>query len=194
MKPRLLLTTLFFALITHISFSQKVNFGVKAGIDLNKLKGESFDEEFKLGYHAGVYGELKISKIGIQPEIYFSQLNAQSRKDLNSDAVFAGINTKVHLNYLNIPILVNYYFNPNVALQFGPAYSILFNENISAVQNGENAFKKGDFSLNGGLQLKISRFRVYGRYIVGLNDLNDVTNNEKWKNQVVHLGLGYTIL
>ncbi|MFT3908550.1 MAG: porin family protein [Ferruginibacter sp.] len=194
MKPRLLLTTLFFALITHVSFSQKVNFGVMAGIDLNKLKGKSFDEEFKLGYNAGAFVEIKIQKIGIQPEVYFSQSSGQSRKNISSDAVLYGVNTKVHLNYLNIPILVNYYFNPNVALQFGPQYSILFNENVSAIQNGENAFKKGDFSLNGGLQFKISRFRVYGRYIVGLNDLNDVTNNEKWKNQVVHLGLAYTIL
>jgi hypothetical protein len=194
MKPGLLLTTLFFALIAHVSFSQKVNFGVKAGADLGKLKGKSFDEEFKFGFHAGAYVEVKIKKIGIQPEIYFSQINGQTRKNISSDAVLANVNTKVKLNYHNIPILFNYYFNPNVALQFGPQYGILFNENLSAVDNGENAFKKGDFSLNGGLQLKISRFRVYGRYIVGLNDLNDVTNNEKWKNQVVHLGLGYTIL
>lgn len=165
-----------------------------AGIDLNKLKGKSFDEEFKFGYHAGAFVEIKVKKIGIQPEIYFSQVNAKSRKDLNSDAVLSGVDTKIKLSYLNIPILVNFYFNPNVALQLGPQFGILFNENISAVQNGEDAFKKGDFSMAGGLQVKVSRFRVYGRYVVGLNDLNDVTNNEKWKNQVVHLGIGYSIL
>ncbi len=165
-----------------------------AGIDLNKLKGKSFDEEFKFGYHAGAFVEIKVKKIGIQPEIYFSQVNAKSRKDLNSDAVLSGVDTKIKLSYLNIPILVNFYFNPNVALQLGPQFGILFNENISAVQNGEDAFKKGDFSMTGGLQVKVSRFRVYGRYVVGLNDLNDVTNNEKWKNQVVHLGIGYSIL
>ncbi len=194
MKVKLLSAVIFFSLITSAAFCQKVNLGVMAGIDLNKLKGKSFDEEFKFGYHAGAFVEIKVKKIGIQPEIYFSQVNAKSRKDLNSDAVLSGVDTKIKLSYLNIPILVNFYFNPNVALQLGPQFGILFNENISAVQNGEDAFKKGDFSMAGGLQVKVSRFRVYGRYVVGLNDLNDVTNNEKWKNQVVHLGIGYSIL
>ena len=97
------------------------------------------------------------------------------------------------MSYLNIPLLLNLGFSKNVTIQLGPQYSILFNESSSALTNGQNAFKKGDFSLVGGLQVKVSKLRIYGRYVVGLSDINDFDNREKWKNQTIHVGLGYAI-
>lgn len=192
------LSSVFLLLMFGSVHARKLSVGVKAGADLNKITGKSFDEEYKAGYHIGAFAEVKVNKIGIQPEIYFSQVNAEKGSDGQS---FFNANriSKAKMSYLNIPVLVNVYFNKNVALQLGPQFGALINKSISGTGNVNNTFKNGDFSLLGGLQVKISRFRIIGRYIVGLNDINDVTNSNlysdgKWKSQTIHLGLGYAIL
>ena len=38
--------------------------------------------------------------------------------------------------------------------------------------------------------LNISKIRLYGRYGVGLNNINEIDDQEKWKNQTVQLGVG----
>jgi hypothetical protein len=68
------------------------------------------------------------------------------------------------------------------------------NQNANLLQNGKNAFKNGDFSILGGLQLEVSKFRIYGRYVVGLNNLNDIDKMDEWKNQSLQIGIGLTIL
>jgi hypothetical protein len=100
---------------------------------------------------------------------------------------------KVKLNYLTIPLLLNINANKFVTLQLGPQFGVLMNKNNTLVQNGQNAFKGNDFSMLGGLQLNISHIRIYGRYAVGLNNLNDIDNKEKWKSQSVQLGVGLTL-
>jgi hypothetical protein len=42
----------------------------------------------------------------------------------------------------------------------------------------------------GGLQLNLKVLRVYGRYVIGMNNINDVANSENWKNQQIQLGIG----
>jgi hypothetical protein len=64
------------------------------------------------------------------------------------------------------------------------------NSTQSLVQNGTDAFKKGDLSLLGGVQIHLSAFRIYGRYGVGLSNLNDITSTQNWKSQMIQLGLG----
>ncbi len=197
MKIKLAATVILLTVFSTVTFCQKVNVGIKAGTDLHKVTGKSFDEEFKFGYHVGAFAEIKVKKIGIQPEVYFSQVSTNTKTGTNSGAVLNGVDAKLKFSYLNIPILANIYFNKNVALQAGPQFGIVMNESNSIISNGEDAFKKGDFSLVGGLQVKVLKFIIFGRYIVGLNNRNDIPNdisNEKWKSQSVHLGLGYSFL
>lgn len=197
MKLRLFFSVFMFTLFFSNAFSQKVSVGIKAGTDLHKIMGKSFDEQFTFGYHAGAFVELKVKKIGIQPEIYFSQVNTKKGKtatDINPTASDLG---KVKLSYLNIPIMLNLYFNSHVAFEVGPQFAALVSQNVDGQTNVQNAFKKGDFSLAGGLQIKFLKFRFYGRYVIGLNDKNyikDVNDNTKWKSQTVHLGVGYSFL
>src|ERR1700712_389744 len=104
MKIRLLVpAVIFLTLFTNAAFSQKINVGVMAGADLHKIMGKSFDEEYKFGYHAGAFLEVKVNKIGIQPEVYFSQVNVQDGNDSTRIVSLDRI-TRAHLSYLNIPI------------------------------------------------------------------------------------------
>ena len=46
----------------------------------------------------------------------------------------------------------------------------------------------------GGAQLNLGSFRVGGRYVVGLNNINDIDDREEWKNTGWQLYLGLKIL
>ena len=43
----------------------------------------------------------------------------------------------------------------------------------------------------GGVQVNISHFGFYGRYNIGLSNINDIDSQEKWKNQSVQLGVAF---
>ena len=189
MKAKLFLT----AAITILSigaFAQGFNIGIKGGATLNKLSGQSFKEKFAFGYHAGGFATIGLGgRFAVQPEVLFNQVNVDT-SDKFSDVYQFNKTGKIELKYLTIPLLLNYNAGKLITLQAGPQFGILINKDESLMQNGKNAFKGNDFSMLGGVQLKFSKLRVYGRYVVGLNNLNDIDNKEKWKNQSIQLGVG----
>lgn len=173
-------------------YSQRFKFGIKAGADIKKLSGKTFKDQFSYGYHAGVFTEIGLSsRFGIQPEVYFSQVNIDSSSQFSDIYNFKKI-SKIQLKYVNIPVLLSFKPSKYVSLQAGPQFGILVDNANTVLQNGKDAFKKGDFSLLAGLQINISRIRLYGRYCIGLNNLNDIDNQDKWKSQTIHAGLGFT--
>ncbi len=188
----LALAAITFALTTHAK-AQNFHFGIKAGADINKINGQSFKKQFSYGYQVGVFSEIGLtSRFGIQPEILLSQVNVDTTDNFSDVYHVRGLNN-VNLKYLKIPLLLNYKPNAFVSLQVGPQYGILLDKNKSAVDNGKSAFKQGDFSMVGGLQLNITKIRLYGRYAVGLSNLNDIDNTEKWKSQSFQVGVGVTL-
>ncbi len=192
MKAKLLLT----AAITIISigaFAQSFKIGAKGGATLNKMTGQTFDEKFTYGYHVGGFATIGLGKkFAIQPEVLFNQINVDTSDKFSSVYQFNKLNS-VQLKYLTIPILLNYNVGKLVSLQAGPQFGILMNKSNTFVENGRDAFKGGDFSMLGGIQLNVSHFRVYGRYAIGLNNLNDIDNKDQWKNQSIQLGIGLTL-
>jgi hypothetical protein len=67
---------------------------------------------------------------------------------------------------------------------------VLINKNDNLLQNGQQAFKSGDFSMVLGAQVNLKVLRVYGRYNIGLQNINDFSDQQKWTNQQVQLGVG----
>jgi hypothetical protein len=45
----------------------------------------------------------------------------------------------------------------------------------------------------GGAQLKIGAIRVNGRYVVGLNDINDIGSESKWRYEGFQVSLGLAL-
>lgn len=180
------------SLISTAAFSQ-FNIGFKAGANINKLSGKSFKEEFSFGYQLGGFVELGLGgKFSIQPEVLFNQSNVDTSGSFSSVYQFKKMD-KVQLKYLSIPILLNFKPSRLLSLQAGPQFGVLLNKDNTLLQNGKKAFKGGDFSMLAGLQLNISKFIVYGRYAVGLSNLNDIDNKEKWKNQSIQAGVGFKL-
>ncbi|MEJ7609994.1 MAG: porin family protein [Ferruginibacter sp.] len=182
----------FFLLFNLTVFSQSFHFGLKGGADLHKINGVSFKDEFNAGYHVGAFAEIGIpGKIGIQPEVYFSQVNPKTAS--GSATVFSNNTvTKIKLSYLNIPVLLSLKARPFLAIQAGPQFGILLNKDDALLLSGKNAFKSGDVGIAAGLQFSFTKIKLYGRYVAGLNNI-DNSNTGKWRNQNIHLGLGFRI-
>jgi hypothetical protein len=190
----------FFLLFAgFFSFASKAQFhlGLKAGTNITKVDGRSFEDEFSYGYQLGAFAEIKLSKqLTLQPELLINQYKNSLDSSYNNllNNALRGL-TSVKMEYLSIPVLLNYKLGGGfISLQAGPQFGILFDRSNSFGQNAQNAFKQGDFSMLGGVQLKAGIFRVNGRYFVGLNDINDLTNDSRWKNQGFQLSVGMTIL
>ena len=178
-------------LLAQASFAQ-FSIGVKGGVNLTKIDGKSFRDEFKTGYHLGGFANIPIGGgLGIQPEVLFNQYKTRTADNL-SGAVQPALdgNTDIKLNYLTIPVLLTYRLAGPLTLQAGPQFGVLLDQSKNLVQNGQDAFKKGDFSMLGGVQLNLLKLKLTGRYFVGLNNINDLTNQEKWNNQGWQLSVG----
>ena len=166
--------------------------GVRAGSTMYKIDGQAFKEGFNFGYHVG--GALEImftKKFGIQPEVLFNQNKTETGNSLGSLTSNLNANAVTDLKYLSIPVLVN--IRPSggpLMLQFGPQFGIMMDDGQTLVRNGGAAFKNGDLSLLGGVQLKLLMFRIYGRYGIGLSNISDVANSDAWRSQMVQLGVG----
>lgn len=197
MKAKMSFPLLLAALFISTASMAQFHIGIKGGANITKLDGQSFKDKFSYGYHLGGFAEIGLGgKLGIQPEVLFSQYSTtvdSSYKNVYQD-VFNSDQSKVKLNYLSIPILLNYKLIGNfLTLQAGPQFSILMNQDKTLLQNGGKAFSDGDFSMLGGVQLKLASIRVSGRYVVGLRNINDIDDKEKWKNQGFQVSLGLAL-
>jgi len=192
----LILSTAFLLSIFSVANAQGFSAGLKLGTNINKIQGQSFNEKFTYGYGAGAFVQVGLGKKwGVQVEGVFNQVNTDT-SDRFSELYKLNANkiSTIKLNYFSIPILLNYHLSKGIVLQAGPQYGILLNQTKNLLENGKDAFKQGDFSMLGGVQLQISGIRIYGRYAIGLSNLNDIDNRDKWKSQSIQLGVGFAIL
>lgn len=186
-KNLLAVALLFVFATTHAQF----HIGIKAGLNATKIDGKSFKEQFEYNYLVGGFAEIGLGeRFSINPEVLFSQ--ASTTLSSTADAsVFNKDQAKAKLNYLSIPILANVRLAGPLHIEAGPQYSILMNSDENLLKNGESAFKSGDFSLAGGVQLRLSKIRVSGRYVIGLDNINEAVVQEKWKKQAIQLAVGF---
>lgn len=196
MKAKLFLPLAAMLFLSSAAMAQ-FHIGIKGGANVSKVDGASFKDKFSYGYHLGGFAEIGLGrKFAIQPEVLFNQYNTSVDSNFNHvyENVFNSDQSKVRLNYLSIPLLLNYKLIGNfLTLQAGPQFSVLMDQNKNLLQNGGKAFSDGDFAMLGGVQLKLSALRITGRYVVGLNNINDIDNRDRWKNEGFQLSLGLAL-
>lgn len=196
MKAKIIFSFVATLLVAQVSMAQ-FHIGVKGGANVTKVDGKSFEDQFNYGYHLGGFAQIKISnKLEIQPEVLFNQFSTTLDSNYNHlyQNVFNSSQSSVKLNYLSVPILLNYKLIGNfMLLQVGPQFGILMNQDKTLLQNGGKAFSDGDFSMLGGVQFKLSAIRIVGRYAVGLKDINDIGNKDRWTSQSFQVSLGLAL-
>lgn len=194
MKTKLLL--LFAAVFVSAASMAQFHLGIKGGANITKVEGKSFRDEFRYGYHLGGFAEIRMgNKFVLQPEVLFNQY--ATRLDSNFKAVYQDVfdgNSNIKLNYISIPIVINYkLIGSFLSLQAGPQFGILIDQSRTTLQNGADAFKKGDFSMLAGLNFKVGPMRINGRYAIGLNNISDITDDNKWNSQGFQVSVGLAL-
>jgi len=188
-KISLLVLTSFLAMAL---FAQNAKFGLKAGLNAATLSNnQGVDFNTKLGVHAGLLAHIHLAPSwALQPEIMYSSQGAKY--------TISGAEHELGLNYVNIPLQVQYMFNNGFRLQTGPQIGILASvkDKLNDTETGNftsDDFKSIDFAWSAGLgYLTYSGFGIDARYNFGLSNINEVGTNNL-KNNVFQVGLFYML-
>ncbi|MCU0395042.1 MAG: PorT family protein [Chitinophagaceae bacterium] len=193
MKLRLLV--LLLTLMSLGSQAQFLKVGPKAGANLLKIEGQSFEEGFELGYYVGGFLEIKTGKrFYLQPELLFSETQMHTSNDFRSiyrDLLQVDSLRTIKFQSLAIPVTLNWRVANVLALSAGPQFSINMNKSESLLKNAETAITNGDIALMLGANIMISKLRVHGRYMWGIRNQSNLKGGEAWKRQTLQLGLGF---
>ena len=190
---------LVLALVSSVGLaSAQVQFsvGLKAGPNFSKLNVEqSPAENFKnrAGFHGGAFMLVKISKVGIQPEVLFSKQGSKFTLDGNK--------LSSNFDYINVPIMIKLYTVAGINLQLGPQIGFLANaggdaiSGATSIENTKSLYKKSDLSAAFGVGWDLPfGLMVEGRYNLGLSKIQDNPDLDATKNQVIQVSLGYKLI
>ncbi|MEO8414790.1 MAG: porin family protein [Ginsengibacter sp.] len=172
--------------------------GAKAGVNINKITGQAYKDGFNYNYLLGAFMQFNFSKtFGFQPEFNLVQSSSEftnTSSTIYDDLFLDGSQKKATLDYLKVPLLLNVNIGPSkrVKLQLGPQYGNVLKQTVDGLKNNGNIFKTADWSAVGGLWIQIPFINLGARYEIGLSNLNDIDNQEKWKSQAFTIFAGIT--
>ena len=192
MKKFILLATVFIAFAAKAQ--EKVNIGIKVGQNLTSVNSVAVDRH-TASYHGGVTFQIGLTdKISLVPEVLLSQTKLATNPNIMDVLGDNRYNPETyHLSYMMVPLLVQVKPFSSLLLQAGPQYGILIDQKKDGKENAQLAFKEGEFSFVGGAKVNLGGFFVYGRYVVGLQDISAVQDQAKWKTRHWQLGIGMSL-
>jgi hypothetical protein len=131
--------------------------GITGGISVNQIDGDEYKGYNMLGATGGAYVQTnKAGKWQIQGEIKYFLKGAEQKPTPDNPNFY-----KVHLNYVQIPVLVNYYLNERIFPEAGIAAGYLFWAREDRDGNGfhtpDKAFSPIDLSFEGGMNFQITK-------------------------------------
>lgn len=183
--------------------AQQVNFGLKAGINVNTVKYRNTDPEMaSIGFNAGGLAQIAVTKgFFIRPEVQYS-IKGYRFPAMGSD----GSGT-VRFNYIAVPVLAGFPIGNKFAFLIGPEFGFL-TKATSKFSTGSrdvsSNFQKFDWGLDLGGTYKItSTLGVEVRYNYGFRGLvKGITTDENGgytgtdkdgANRVFQAGLFYLL-
>jgi hypothetical protein len=187
MKKTAIFVASLFLLFT--AKAQQAHFGVKGGVNISQLHfSDNTSSDSKAGLHLGVLAHIHTSSKtwAIQPELFYSMEGAKNVG--NSGETY-------NLNYMNVPVLLQYMFENGFRLEGGPQIGFLLNANRKGggVTVEDKLFKSTAFSIPLGIgYLTSSGLGLDARYVFGLSDINALNNPTIYSN-VFQLGLFYQL-
>ncbi len=153
----------------------------KVGLNVSTITGDG--TKAKVGFIAGVEGMYQLSDaFGVSAGLSYSMQGAKADGDGD---------LKTNLDYINIPILANYYVTKGLAIKAGIQPGFLMS--AKAKYDGESVdikddCKTFDFSIPVGASYEFSNFVIDARYNIGLTSIADGGDG---KNGVFCITVGY---
>ena len=159
-----------------------------AGMDLTTFTGDVDDTKMKVGLVAGAeFGYNLSEQFGLTAGLLYSMQGSK----------YKDIDDAQKCDYLNIPIMANYYIIPGLAIKAGIQPGFLMSAKYGDVDT-KDAYKSFDLSVPLGLSYEISDFVIDARYNLGVSnimdkDLSKALGDPKVHNSVIMLTIGYKI-
>jgi len=150
----------------------------RVGLNISKITGDG--TKSTVGMAAGVEAEYGIlEKLGVTAGLLYSMQGYKAD----------GADKKSCMDYINIPILAQYYVIPGLAVKAGVQPGFLVRASYDG-NSFSDACKKFDFSIPVGVSYEYKSFVLDARYNFGLTKTAK-NANEKTKNSVFQIVLGY---
>lgn len=190
--------------VSTLTFAQQ--FGVKGGLNVSSISDEGFSESnSKTGFYAGVFMNAPIAEsFSIQPEVLYNNLGAKYTTNLGPLGTYED---KLSLDYISVPVMLQYNVVPQFYLEAGPELGFLVNAKSDRTYTGDieandtqqldtDDFNKFNFGLGIGAGFNITQnFGVNARYVAGFSDVTDENSDPSPdannKNNTFQVGLSY---
>lgn len=174
---------------TVLASNAQVKFGIKAGIGVFNLSGDDGDGfDSKVGPMGGAYAAIPIGEtFAVAPELQFSGQGAKQSE--------SGITAKFIINYVNIPVMLQYRNPSGFFAETGPQIGFRSTAKIKVEDEEEDykdVIKSTAFSWGIGLGYRSSMgLGVSARYNLNLNSIAEDQDGESFdvKNSGFQVGL-----
>jgi hypothetical protein len=148
-----------------------VNIGIKGGVNLYNVHNDNNTRyDPRIGFNFGLLGHIHLNEhFAIQPEIVFSAQGAKHKLDNGT--------TNYNLDYINVPVLLQYMFDNGLRLQAGPQVGFLVSAKSKTGNNSidvKNDMNPIDFAMSFGISYVFppTGFGIDARYNLGLSNIN----------------------
>lgn len=165
--------------------AQHANLGIKGGVNVYSLQSNnSISYNPKVGLHIGLLCHIHLNDhFAIQPEIVFSGQGSKYKSDVGD--------VNFNLNYVNLPLLLQYMFDNGFRLQAGPQLGVLASAHSNRI-NTKGDLSNTDIGLVVGMSYvkPSSGFGFDLRYNHGMTNINDVNGVNSF-NRGLQAGIFY---
>jgi hypothetical protein len=182
----------------HTLAQKKAAFGLKGGVNIANLKIGDFETvnnyHTRTSFHLGSLAHIHLNQqLALQPELFFSGQGTKYKSNYQMDDV-PDVAYDWHLNYLNVPVLLQYLPCKGFRVETGPQVGLLLSAKSKDKydeQDIKENLKGGDFSwvFGAGYATKLG-LGMDIRYNLGVADINKNLVLSA-KNKVFQIGLFY---
>lgn len=190
-----------------ITQAQDILFGFTGGLNMNSISTKNDESGLKIGCNLSGIAQYKLNnEISVIANIKFSTKGQQFSKIIENKENHLKIYHSTSLNYIDIPVLCQYYIKDLIGVEFGPSFNFCIGgkdkSKIGNTTSEIRKFEKGtynpfEFGLAFGVfsrdlgQSSFNNIFIEFRYFVGLT--NVIRSHERNINTGAFLNIGYII-
>jgi hypothetical protein len=188
-------------IVLNVQAQNKFALGIKLGQNFSSVNNVNVDHN-AASFHIGAAAQIGVGpSFSIAPEVILTQTKLESNPNVLELLGNSALKPETyHLNYLAIPVLAQYKVFKSFIVQAGPQYSILLDQKKDGKEAARLAFNSGEFAIVGGAKLDLNGFFLYGRYVIGMNNIrsatelnNNLGDQSTWKTRQWQLGVGFSL-
>ena len=187
MKKMMMIAAMMIAAISANAQNEvgQITLQPKAGVNLSTITGDG-DQKMKFGLVAGVEAEYGVAEnFGVTAGVVYSMEGCRYKNSGADKSTF------FNLDYINIPIMAQYYPVQGLAIKAGvqPGFNVRHKLSYDGDSGNIDGIKSFNLSIPVGLSYEISSFVIDARYNIGITKL--VKDADQGRNSTISLTIGY---